>query len=70
MLLAKQNTKLVVLDSVAAVFRLESTASVKVVNTDWPQRLKITYRVVQCGSGSGRTLSYYVSHGQLHAHLK
>ncbi|RLN69688.1 hypothetical protein BBJ28_00018552 [Nothophytophthora sp. Chile5] len=31
-LLEEQNTKLVVLDSVAAVFRLESTASVKVYN--------------------------------------
>uniref|UniRef100_A0AAV1TS09 DNA recombination and repair protein Rad51-like C-terminal domain-containing protein n=1 Tax=Peronospora matthiolae TaxID=2874970 RepID=A0AAV1TS09_9STRA len=30
-LLAEHNTKLVVLDSVAAVFRLESTSSVKVV---------------------------------------
>lgn len=32
MLLAEETTKLVVLDSVAAVFRLESTSSVKVLN--------------------------------------
>ncbi|KAE8884594.1 hypothetical protein PF005_g6585 [Phytophthora fragariae] len=43
-LLAEQNTKLVVLDSVAAVFRLESTSSVK----EAAERSRAMFHLVNC----------------------
>ncbi|CAH0475156.1 unnamed protein product [Peronospora belbahrii] len=43
-LLAEQNTKLVVLDSVAAVFRLESTSSVK----DAAERSRTMFHMTNC----------------------
>ncbi|CAI5728537.1 unnamed protein product [Hyaloperonospora brassicae] len=43
-LLAEQNTKLVVLDSVAAVFRLESTSSVK----DAAERAQTMFHLANC----------------------
>lgn len=74
-LLAEQNTKLVVLDSVAAVFRLESTSSVKVFlglclisSTVDVYETEAYCCVHLTATGGGGTLAHHVPYGQLHAH--
>lgn len=66
-LLEDKQTKLVVIDSIAAVFRLESTASVKVrsgiVAYEW-----VKPRLMSWSAGGERAVARHVPPGQLHAH--